>query len=153
MTGARPPRRIDHLLPNAVAWAKLGEENMAKSAGISRRSFMSHTVGAGAVLSSNFAAAVPFGADRQNRSASAFSIPSPAASPTRARTISTACRFISTASIGPSPGEKIEVIKEDDQFNPQIGLQKAKKLVRKRQRRHARWRPSEQRGARGVELR
>src|SRR6202043_1213263 len=26
-------------------------------------------------------------------------------------------------------GRKIEVIKEDDQFNPQIGLQKAKKLV------------------------
>ena len=26
-------------------------------------------------------------------------------------------------------GRKIEIIKEDDQFNPQIGLQKAKKLV------------------------
>ena len=26
-------------------------------------------------------------------------------------------------------GRKIELIKEDDQFNPQIGLQKAKKLV------------------------
>ena len=26
-------------------------------------------------------------------------------------------------------GRKIEIIKEDDQFNPQIGLQKAKKLI------------------------
>ena len=26
-------------------------------------------------------------------------------------------------------GRKIEIIKEDDQFNPQLGLQKAKKLV------------------------
>src|ERR1700729_4431120 len=26
-------------------------------------------------------------------------------------------------------GRKIEIIKEDDQFNPQVGLQKAKKLV------------------------
>src|ERR1700719_3017724 len=26
-------------------------------------------------------------------------------------------------------GRKIEIVKEDDQFNPQVGLQKAKKLV------------------------
>ncbi len=26
-------------------------------------------------------------------------------------------------------GRKIQIIKEDDQFNPQIGLQKAKKLI------------------------
>src|SRR5436305_14327552 len=26
-------------------------------------------------------------------------------------------------------GRKVEIIKEDDQFNPQVGLQKAKKLV------------------------
>jgi branched-chain amino acid transport system substrate-binding protein len=26
-------------------------------------------------------------------------------------------------------GRKIEIIKEDDQFNPQVGLQKAKKLI------------------------
>ncbi|MBV8744164.1 MAG: ABC transporter substrate-binding protein, partial [Xanthobacteraceae bacterium] len=33
-------------------------------------------------------------------------------------------------SIGGSvAGRKVEIIKEDDQFNPQIGLQKAKKLI------------------------
>src|SRR5256886_16717668 len=26
-------------------------------------------------------------------------------------------------------GRKVEIVKEDDQFNPQVGLQKAKKLI------------------------
>jgi branched-chain amino acid transport system substrate-binding protein len=30
---------------------------------------------------------------------------------------------------GTFAGRKVEIIKEDDQFNPQVGLQKAKKLV------------------------
>jgi branched-chain amino acid transport system substrate-binding protein len=30
---------------------------------------------------------------------------------------------------GTIAGRKIEIIKEDDQFNPQVGLQKAKKLI------------------------
>ncbi len=49
-------------------------------------------------------------------------------------------------------GRKVEIIKEDDQFNPQVGLQKAKKLVESDKVDVADRRPGEQRRARGAQL-
>ena len=49
-------------------------------------------------------------------------------------------------------GRKIEIIKEDDQFNPQVGLQKAKKLVESDKVDLVVGHPGEQRRARGAQL-
>ena len=101
---------------------------MAKSAGISRRSFMSHTVGAGAVLSSNFAApSLLAQTDKPIRIGVLNSFTGGIAYAGQNNLNGMSLYFDSINWT--VAGRKIEVIKEDDQFNPQIGLQKAKKLV------------------------
>jgi branched-chain amino acid transport system substrate-binding protein len=101
---------------------------MAKSTGISRRNFMSGTAGAGAVLASALAARAARAQDGK---------------PIRIGVLNSFTGAIAYAgennlrgmslyfdSIGWNiAGRKVELIKEDDQFNPQIGLQKAKKLI------------------------
>jgi branched-chain amino acid transport system substrate-binding protein len=105
-----------------------GEENMSKPAGVSRRKFISGTAGAGVVLVSNVAAP---------------SLRAQAEKPIRLGLLNSFTGAIAYAgdnnlkgmslyfdSINWTiAGRKIEVIKEDDQFNPQVGLQKAKKLI------------------------
>jgi branched-chain amino acid transport system substrate-binding protein len=95
---------------------------------MSRRRFMAGTAGAGAALASNLAAP---GILAQTRA------------PIRLGNLNSFTGAIAYAaennfnamslyfdSIGWTvAGRKIEIIKEDDQFNPQVGLQKAKKLV------------------------
>ena len=113
---ARPPR----------------EDTMTKSSAMarrmSRRKFMAGTAGAGAALASNLAAP---GLLAQTRA------------PIRLGNLNSFTGAIAYAaennlngmnlffdSVGWTVGgRKIEIIKEDDQFNPQVGLQKAKKLV------------------------
>jgi branched-chain amino acid transport system substrate-binding protein len=101
---------------------------MAKSAGFSRRTFISGAASAGAALASNFAAP---------------SIRAQSGTPIRLGVLNSFTGAIGYAAennfngmslyfdsinwtVG---GRKIELIKEDDQFNPQVGLQKAKKLI------------------------
>ncbi len=101
---------------------------MLKSAGVSRRTFISGGAGAGAILVSNLAApAVRAQTDK----------------PVRIGVINSFTGAIAYAGINnfngmslyfdsinwTAGGRKIELIKEDDQFSPQIGLQKAKKLI------------------------
>src|SRR5580704_17675747 len=101
---------------------------MSKSAGISRRSFMAHTVVAGAVLSSNFAApSLLAQTDKPIRIGVLNSFTGGIAYAGQNNLDGMSLYFDSINWT--VAGRKIEVIKEDDQFNPQIGLQKAKKLV------------------------
>src|SRR5205814_940104 len=95
---------------------------------ISRRKFMAGSAGAGVALASNLAAP---GLLAQTRA------------PIRLGNLNSFTGAIAYAaennlngmslyfdSVGWSvAGRKIEIIKEDDQFNPQVGLQKAKKLI------------------------
>jgi branched-chain amino acid transport system substrate-binding protein len=100
----------------------------ALTGSISRRTFMARTAGVGAALASNLAAP---GILAQTRA------------PIRLGNLNSFTGAIAYAaennlnamnlyfeSIGWTiAGRKIEIIKEDDQFNPQVGLQKVKKLV------------------------
>jgi len=101
---------------------------MSKSAGVSRRRFISGTAGAGAVLASNLAARgsraqtdkpIRIGVLNSFTGAIAYS---------GVNNLNGMSLYFDSINwtVG---GRKIEVIKEDDQFNPQVGLQKAKKLV------------------------
>jgi branched-chain amino acid transport system substrate-binding protein len=101
---------------------------MSKTAGISRRSFMAHTVVAGAVLSSNFAApSLLAQTDKPIRIGVLNSFTGGIAYAGQNNLDGMSLYFDSINWT--VAGRKIEVIKEDDQFNPQIGLQKAKKLL------------------------
>lgn len=89
---------------------------------------MSHTVGAGAVLSSNFAApSLLAQTDKPIRIGVLNSFTGGIAYAGQNNLNGMSLYFDSINWT--VAGRKIEVIKEDDQFNPQIGLQKAKKLV------------------------
>ena len=101
---------------------------MSKSAGISRRTFISRTAGAGAVLTSNFSApAVLAQTDKPIRIGVLNSFTGAIAYAGVNNFNGMSLYFDSINwTVG---GRKIELIKEDDQFNPQVGLQKAKKLI------------------------
>jgi branched-chain amino acid transport system substrate-binding protein len=118
---------------SAAGASAAGEDKMPTSSSIirriSRRKFMSGTAGtAGAALASNLAAP---GIVAQTRA------------PLRLGNLNSFTGAIAYAAennfnamslyfeaIGWTiAGRKVELIKEDDQFNPQVGLQKAKKLV------------------------
>src|ERR1700677_1604728 len=101
---------------------------MSKSAGISRRTFISRTAGAGAVLSSNLAAPSLFAqTDKPIRIGVLNSFTGGIAYAGQNNLDGMSLYFDSINWT--VAGRKVEIIKEDDQFNPQIGLQKAKKLV------------------------
>ena len=101
---------------------------MFESAGISRRTFVSGAAGAGAVLASNLAApAVLAQTEKPVRIGVLNSFTGGLAYAGENNLNGMSLYFDSINwTVG---GRKIELIKEDDQFNPQIGLQKAKKLI------------------------
>jgi len=127
-----PVRRNMRRNNDAAGMRSAREETMTTSSAItrriSRRKFMAGTAGAGAALASNLAAP---GILAQTRA------------PIRLGNLNSFTGAIAYAaennlngmslyfeSVGWTVGgRKIEIIKEDDQFNPQVGLQKAKKLV------------------------
>ena len=100
----------------------------SSAGGLSRRRFLQNSAGAGAALASSLAAP---GILAQTRA------------PIRLGNLNSytgAIAYASEANLNAMnlyfdsiswtvAGRKIEIIKEDDQFNPQVGLQKAKKLV------------------------
>jgi branched-chain amino acid transport system substrate-binding protein len=104
------------------------KKQSARTGAVSRRTFMKHSAGAGVALASGLAAP---------------SVLAQGGTPIRIGNINTYTGGLSYAgeanlkgmslyfdSINWTvAGRKIELIKEDDQFNPQIGLQKAKKLI------------------------
>ena len=104
------------------------EHIMAKSRGISRREFMSTAVGTSTTLA--FSVAGP-GVLAQTRAPLRLGIlNSFSGAVAYAAENSLNAMNLYFDSIGWTvAGRKVELIKEDDQFNPQIGLQKAKKLV------------------------
>ena len=107
---------------------KSAPKSAPESAGVSRRAFMSGTAGASAALLSTLAAPA---------------VRAQSGTPIRLGVINSFTGGLGYAgennfngmslyfdSINWTvAGRKIEVIKEDDQFNPQVGLQKAKKLL------------------------
>jgi branched-chain amino acid transport system substrate-binding protein len=104
------------------------EENMRKSVGVSRRNFMSGTAGAGVVLASNLAApALMAQADKPIRLGVLNSFTGAIAYAGENNFNAMSLYFDSINWT--VAGRRIELIKEDDQFNPQVGLQKAKKLI------------------------
>ena len=102
---------------------------MARHAGISRRKFISGMSGtAGAVVASNLSApAARAQADKPIRIGVLNSFTGAIGYAAENNYNGMTLYFDSIGwSVG---GRKIELIKEDDQFNPQVGLQKAKKLI------------------------
>src|SRR5262249_23880702 len=93
---------------------------------VSRRQFMAGT--AGAALASNLAAPAILAQTRAPlRLGNLNSFPGASAYAAENNLNGMNLYFDSIG--GTIAGRKIEIIKEDDQFNPQVGLQKAKKLV------------------------
>lgn len=101
---------------------------MANRTKISRRSFISGTAGAGAVLASALAAPAAMAqAEKPIRIGVLNSFTGAIGYAAENNLNGMSLYFDSIGwTVG---GRKIELIKEDDQFNPQIGLQKAKKLI------------------------
>ena len=95
---------------------------------VSRRTFMKYSAGAGAALASNVTAPAILAQTR---------------APIRLGVLNSFTGGLAYAAEGnlnamnlyfdsinwTVAGRKIEIVKEDDQFNPQVGLQKAKKLI------------------------
>jgi branched-chain amino acid transport system substrate-binding protein len=98
------------------------------AARLSRRSFVKHSAAAGAVLTSNLAAPALLAQSK---------------APIKLGVLNSFTGGLAYAAEGnlngmslyfesinwTVAGRKIEIVKEDDQFNPQVGLQKAKKLI------------------------
>src|SRR5947199_4694383 len=94
--------------------------------GISRRSFVASTGAAGAALASNLAAPAVLAQTRapiKLGNLNSFTGAIAYAAENNLNGMNLYCDSIG----GIIGGRKVEIIKEDDQFNPQIGLQKAKK--------------------------
>jgi branched-chain amino acid transport system substrate-binding protein len=109
-----------------------GRDVMTKSRAstwsISRRKFMAGAAGAGAALTSNLAAPAILAQTRAPiRLGNLNSFTGAIAYASEANLNAMNLYFDSIG--GTIAGRKVEIIKEDDQFNPQVGLQKAKKLV------------------------
>lgn len=101
---------------------------IVSSNGVSRRRFMKNSAGAGALLASNLAAPAllaqskaPIKLGHLNSFTGAIAYASEANL--------NAMNLYFDSIKWTVAGRKIEIIKEDDQFNPQVGLQKAKKLI------------------------
>ncbi len=101
---------------------------MSKSTGISRRTFLSGSAGAGAVLASSLAAPAILAQTRAPIRLGILNSFTGAIAYAAENNVNGMMLYFDSINwtVG---GRKIELIKEDDQFNPQAGLQKAKKLV------------------------
>jgi len=95
---------------------------------MSRRRFMAGTAGAGAALASNLAAPGLLAQTRAPIKLGNLNSFTGAIAYAAENNLNGMNLFFDSVgwTVG---GRKIEIIKEDDQFNPQVGLQKAKKLV------------------------
>ena len=103
-----------------------GRDAVAKRTGISRRTFVSGA--AGAVVASNLA--VPAAMAQADKSIRIGVLNSFTGAIGYAGQNNFDGMSLYFDSIGWTVGgRKVELIKEDDQFNPQVGLQKAKKLI------------------------
>src|SRR5262249_45932260 len=110
--------------PGEVAMKKHG--SIARR--ISRRTFVKSSAGAGAALASSLAAPpVLAQANAPIRLGNLNTFTGGLAYAGEAHSNGTNLYFDSINWT--VAGRKIEIIKEDDQFNPQVGLQKAKKLI------------------------
>ena len=101
---------------------------MTKSMGISRRTFMSRSAGAGAVLASSLAAPAILAQTRAPIRLGILNSFTGAIAYAAENNVNGMMLYFDSINWTVA-GRKIEIIREDDQFNPQVGLQKAKKLV------------------------
>ena len=103
-------------------------KSSATTRGMSRRRFMAGTAGAGAALASNLAAPGLLAQTRAPIKLGNLNSFTGAIAYAAENNLNGMNLFFDSVgwTVG---GRKIEIIKEDDQFNPQVGLQKAKKLV------------------------
>ena len=127
--GYSPPLRIMADKANAYGPGRnaMKEKNSQRSH-VSRRRFIKSTAGAGAVFAQ--ALAVPRGLAASDAAIRIGNINSYTGGLAYAGENNLNGMSLYFDSVGWTiAGRKIELIKEDDQFNPQIGLQKAKKLI------------------------
>jgi branched-chain amino acid transport system substrate-binding protein len=101
---------------------------MRKSVGVSRRTFISGTAGAGAALASSFAAPALLAQTEKPIRLGVLNSFTGAIGYSAENNFNGMSVYFDSINWTVA-GRKIELIKEDDQFNPQIGLQKAKKLI------------------------
>jgi branched-chain amino acid transport system substrate-binding protein len=125
------PRGFDAIDRSAALEANAAarrEEPMTRPTGISRRKFMQGTATAGAVLASNFAAPAILAQTKKPLKLGVINSFTGAIAYAAENNLN--AMSLHFDSIGWTiAGRKIEIIKEDDQFSAQVGLQKAKKLV------------------------
>src|SRR5882757_10443924 len=95
---------------------------------ISRRKFMAGAAGAGAALTSNLAAPAVLAQTRGPLRLGNLNSFTGAIAYAAENNLNGMNLYLDSVG-GTIAGRKVEIIKEDDQFNPQVGLQKAKKLV------------------------
>jgi branched-chain amino acid transport system substrate-binding protein len=118
------------MMAAAALW-RLGRATMkkqgARAGAVSRRTFMKNSAGAGVVLASGFAAPNVIAETAPIKLGNINTYTGGLAYAGEANFNAMSLYFDSINWT--VAGRKIELIKEDDQFNPQIGLQKAKKLV------------------------
>lgn len=101
---------------------------MTKPTGISRRKLLGNSAKAGALLASSFAAPALLAQTKKPIRIGVINSFTGAIAYAAENNLNAMSLYFD--SIGWTvAGRKIEIIKEDDQFNPQVGLQKAKKLV------------------------
>src|SRR4051794_9937158 len=98
------------------------------SNGISRRKFMKTSAGASAVLASNLAAPALLAQSKAPIKLGHLNSFTGGVAYAAAATYNAMELYFDSINWTVA-GRKIEIIKEDDQFNPQVGLQKAKKLI------------------------
>lgn len=95
---------------------------MSKSTGISRRTFLSGSAGAGAVLASSFATPAILAQTRAPIRLGVLNSFTGATAYAAEHNVNGMTLYFDSIDWTVA-GRKIELIKEDDQFNPQVGLQ------------------------------
>src|SRR3954462_13265206 len=95
---------------------------------VSRRTFMKYSAGAGAALASNLAAPALLAQSKAPIKLGHLNSFTGGVAYAAAATYNAMELYFDSINWTVA-GRKIEIIKEDDQFNPQVGLQKAKKLI------------------------
>ncbi len=98
------------------------------AAGLSRRKFIKNTAGAGAALASSLAAPALLAQTRTPIKIGNLNSYTGAIAYASEVNLNAMNLYFDSINWTVA-GRKIEIIKEDDQFNPQVGLQKAKKLI------------------------
>jgi branched-chain amino acid transport system substrate-binding protein len=122
------PLSADRLVVYGAASERTGDERMARSIGISRRRLLANAAGGSVVLASALAAPKLLAQTKKPIRLGVINSFTGASAYTAQHNLDAMSLYFD--SIGWTvAGRKIEIVKEDDQFTPQIGLQKARKLV------------------------